>query len=131
VTQKQLKDALGRVGADVKRNAMGIKSVNSRVGKLGSRVDGIATVNRVQSKQIGKVQKLIQLDAALDFAQGISFDGGDLALDPYHLFRGAVKSGMVGDAKGAAGNPFLVGAIGLVLNRPTVLGRFLSDNTSE
>ena len=40
VQQRQFADALTQVGGDLRRNAMGIKTVNSRLGVLDGRVAG-------------------------------------------------------------------------------------------
>lgn len=121
VTQKQLQDALARVASDVKRNAQGLKTLNAQVGKVSTRVDGVVEVNRLQSRQIGKLDKQMKMDAALDIAG--SFDG--TGLDAFQLFKGAVKSGVLGDQKGALGNPFLIGALGMLLKNPQILSGIL------
>jgi len=132
VTQKQFKSALGRLGREDRRNAKGIKTVNIRVGKLNGRVDGVVSVNRVQSKHISKLNKQMQLDGALEFAG--SYDPGSGSIGLYQLLKGAVKSGMLGDAKGAMGNPLLVGGIGLLLREDaegnSLLSNFTSRNTA-
>jgi len=121
VTQKQLQDALGRVGADVKRNGEGIKTINARMGGLATRVDDVVSVNKVQSRAIGKLDKMMKIDGALDLAE--SFTPGGIST--FQLLRGAVKSGLLGDGKGALGNPLVIGGIGLVLNNPGILGGLL------
>jgi hypothetical protein len=131
VTQKQFKDALGRVGADVRRNATGIKTVNSRVGKLDGRVNDVVAVNRVQSKAISKVEKMIKIDGALDFAQSFTAatdsTSGTVTLTPNfsNLFKGAIKSGMLGDMKGALSNPAVVGGLAFLLTNTNILGGIL------
>jgi hypothetical protein len=118
VTQKQLQETVGRVGADIRRNALGIKTVNDRVGRLDGRVDAVVSVNKIQSSHIGKLKRQMKLGAALDFAEGVKFDLTDktFGVNPLPLFRGAVKSGVLGDAKGVLGSPAFVGAIGVLLN---------------
>jgi hypothetical protein len=118
VTQKQLQDALGRVGADVKRNGEGIKTLNARLGGLTTRVDDVVAVNKVQSRAIGKLDKQMKIDGALDLAE--SFTPGGISA--FQLLRGAVKSGLLGEGKGPLGNPLVIGGIGLVLNNPGILG---------
>ena len=116
VTQTQLKEALARVGTDIKRNGDGIKTLNTRFTGLNSRVDDVVVVNKVQSKELGKLGKQMKIDGALELAEAITFPAaGGAELDPYRVLRGAVKSGMLGDAKGALGNPLLIGGGGLVL----------------
>lgn len=122
VTQKELQAALGRVGEDVRRNAAGIKTLTGRVDATDRRVDGVVTVNTVQSKHIAKLDYQMKLDGALDLAS--SLNGGQLNLPT--VFRGAVKSGLIGDKKGSLGSPLLIGAIAFVLqNNPNILGNLL------
>jgi hypothetical protein len=121
VTQKQLQEALGRVGADVKRNGEGIKAINARLSGLTTRVDDVVSVNRIQSRTIGKLDKQMKIDGALDLAE--SFTPGGISA--FQLLRGAVKSGLLGEGKGLLGNPLMIGAIGLFLNNPGILGGLL------
>lgn len=123
VTQKQMKAALGRVGKDVRRNASGIKAVNMQLKKVDTRLSGVVTVNRVQSKRIAGIDKRIKMDGALDFAE--SFNAATSEINLYQVFKGAIKSGLLGDTKGALANPLVIGGIGLVLNNPGILGGFL------
>lgn len=118
VTQKQFKSSLGRVGTDIRRNAKGIKSIHGSMRKLGSRVDDVVSVNRVQSRHIGRLQRQAKIDGALELAG--SFDNG--SIDLIQAFRGAVKLGLLGDTKGALGNPALIGAAALFLRNPQILG---------
>ena len=126
VTQKQLKSALSRAGAESRRNAAGIKTVNARIGRLNGRVNGAVSVNRVQSRRINKLNKQMKLDGALEFAQ--SFDGQ--SIDVFQLLKGAVKSGVLGDTKGALSNPLVIGGIGLLLRQPGILTGLLSRTTA-
>ena len=125
VTQKQLQDALGRVGADVKRNGEGIKTINTRLGGLTTRVDDVVAVNRIQSREIGKLDKQMKIDGALELAE--SFTPGGISA--FQLLKGAVKSGLLGDGKGPRGNPLVIGGIGLVLNNPGILGGLVPRST--
>jgi hypothetical protein len=120
VTQKQFTDALTRVGTDVRRNAQGIKSVNSRV-------NGVVKVNRVQSRAIGKVDKTMKLDGALEFVE--AFNPTTQAIDVFQLFKGAVASGFIGQTKGPLGNPFVIGGIGLLLRNPGILSGLFTPPT--
>lgn len=54
----------------------------------------------------------MKLDGALEFAE--SYDGN--TLDFISLFKGAVKSGMLDNTKGALASPAVIGGIGLLLN---------------
>jgi hypothetical protein len=121
VTQKQLEEALGRVATDVKRNGEGIKTLNTRLGGLTTRVDDVVAVNKIQSRELGKLDKQMKIDGALDLAE--SFTPGGISA--FQLLRGAVKSGFLGDGKGALGNPLVIGGIGLILNNPGILGGLL------
>jgi hypothetical protein len=122
VTQKQLQEALGRVGTDVRRNAEGIKTINTRVAGLTGRVDNIVTVNTIQSREIGKLDKRMKIDGALELVESLTSVGGQTSLDPYQLLKGAVKSGFLGEGKGALSSPWAIGGIGFVLRNTNVLG---------
>lgn len=131
VTQKQFKEAMGRVGEETRRNAEGIKTVNGRVGKLDNRVDGVVDVSKVHSKKIVSLDTRMKLDGALDFAQSFSVqtatDGSmNLVTDFSQILRGAVKNGALGEGKGALTNPWVVGGIGLVLRNPGIIGGLLT-----
>jgi hypothetical protein len=118
VTQKQLEEALGRVATDVKRNGEGIKTLNTRLGGLTTRVDDVVSVNKIQSRELGKLDKQMKIDGALDLAEAFTPGG----ISAFQLLRGAVKSGFLGEGKGALGNPLVIGGIGLILNNPGILG---------
>lgn len=126
VSQTQFKEAMTRVGDETRRNAEGIKTVNDRVGKLDGRVQGVVTVATAQGRKLGSLDRRMKLDAALDFAQSFNVETGTdgsvrLAVpDLTQLLKSAVKSGVLGDGKGALGNPWVVGGIGLAL-RPNLL----------
>jgi len=131
VTQKQFKEAMGRVGEETRRNAEGIKTVNARVGKLDNRVDGVVDVSKVQSKKIVSLDTRMKLDGALDFAASFSVqtatDGSmNLVTDFSQILRGAVKNGALGDGKGALSNPWVVGGIGMILRNPGIIGGLLT-----
>lgn len=134
VTQTQLKEALARVGNDVRRNAEGIKTVNAQMGRLTNQVKEVVAINGVQGTRIGRLDRQMRLDGALDFATSFSLanDAGTLSLVPNlpQLMRGALKTGMVGgDPKGALSNPLLIGGIGFLLNNPQIIGNLLGDRT--
>ena len=125
VTQKQLQDALGRVGADVRRNAQGIKTVNGRV-------DGVVKVNKVQSRAIGRLDKAMKIDGVFEFIE--AYNGTVAAPTPgsinlYQVLKGAVKSGYIGQGKGALANPLVLGGVGLVLRNPGILGGLIPPTT--
>jgi hypothetical protein len=134
VTQKQLQDALGRVGSDVRRNALGIKTINTRLGAIDTRVDAVVAVNTAQSQKLGQLDRQMRLDGALDVAQSISLstESGQLTMQPNlgRLLQGAIKSGLIGtDPKGAFSNPALVGGIGFLLSNPAILGNILGGRS--
>lgn len=125
VTQQQFKEALGRVGAETRRNAEGIKTVNARVGKLDGQVTDLTTLSKSHNKRLGTLDNRMKIDGALDFASAFSVTtdaSGNSTLTPdfTQLLRGAVKNGVLGDGKGALSNPWVVGGIGLAL-RPGFL----------
>ncbi|MCW8934384.1 MAG: hypothetical protein OQK98_06645 [Gammaproteobacteria bacterium] len=126
VTHPQLKSAMGRVGKDIRRNAIGIKSVNKRVASVGRRVDGVVSVNRVQSKNIGRLKQQMKLDGALDFAESLSANAdGTLALNLLPMLKGAIKSGMLGSSKGAFSSPAVIGGLGFLLSNPQIFSGLL------
>jgi hypothetical protein len=135
VSQRQLKDFADKAAEEDRRNAEGIKVVNDRLGKLDSRVDGMATVNELQTKRIRSLDTRLRLDGALDFASSFSTVPGDtegslnLVTDFGQIFRGAVKNGALGGGKGALSNPWVVGGIGLVLKNPTIISGLLGSGT--
>jgi hypothetical protein len=133
VTQAQLKDALARVGNDVRRNAMGIKTVNTQVGRLTSQVRDVVAVNTVQSTRLGRLDKQMQLDGALDFATSFQVvsdtSGTSLVPNLPALLRGALKVGAFGNLKGGFANPLVIGGVGLLLNNPQILGGLFSPRT--
>jgi hypothetical protein len=124
VTQAQLKEALDRVGADVRRNAQGIKTINTRLNTLDGRVTNVVSVAATQTRQITALERRMRIDGALDFAQSVSTsrDGAALNVNVVRLLSGAAKTGMLGDLRGPLGNPALIGGLGLVLNNPGILG---------
>jgi len=126
VTQPQLKNALGRVAKDVRRNALGVKTVNKKLGNIDAQVDGVISVNRVQNTKINKLRQQMKLDGALEFAESITAnDNGSLELNLLPMLKGAVKSGMLGGSKGALSNPAVVGGLGFLLSNPQILSGIL------
>jgi hypothetical protein len=115
VTQKQLADALSRVGEDVKRNAAGIKALNGQVSDL-------AVTTKIQGTRLGKMDRLMKIDGALDVAQALTLTGDGttgvtgMNVNLGALLGGAVKSGAFGDMKGTFGNPLVLAGIAFVLS---------------
>lgn len=60
VTQAQLRSALGKVSADVRRNATGIKSLNTRVNANLSRLNQQNAVNVRQNRRITALDRRIE-----------------------------------------------------------------------
>lgn len=125
VTQKQLKDALARVGVDVRRNAEGIKTINTRLQTIGSRVDSVVAISDAHNKKIMRFDKQMQLDGTFEFVESLTPTGVNL----YQILKGAAKSGMLGDGTGALANPFVLGGLGLVLNNPALLSGLIPNKT--
>lgn len=111
----------------VKRDLLGLKRKDRQQDKLiyQNRKRSLANtkINRIQSKNLGRLDRQMKLDGALEFAQSISIADNSLDVDLVRMFQGAVKAGMLGDLRGALGNPALVGGIGLLLrNRQLFTG---------
>lgn len=131
VTHPELKNALARVGKDIRRNALGIKTVNKRIAGVSSRVDGAVRVNRVQNKNIGKLNQQMKLDGALDFAASITTNADNsMELDLVSLLRGAIKSGMLGGTTGAFSSPAVVGGLAFLLKNTSLFDNILSSKTT-
>lgn len=108
-------------GTEVQRNAQGIKAINDRITALDSKVNQAVGVIARDRAAIRKMEKLTKIDGALDLAS--SFDGN--SLDVFQVVKGSFKSGFLGEPKGALGNPAVIGAIGLLLKNPGILGSVL------
>jgi hypothetical protein len=119
VTQKQLKEALTRVGVDIKRNATGIKTINTRLGTITTRVDDVVGVAKIQSNRIGRLDKRTKNDAVLELVGSIGTTG---QLSLFQAYKSAVGGGLIGEGDGAFGNPLVIGGIGLLLANPNILG---------
>ena len=57
VTKKQLQASLSRVGKDVRRNALAIKSNDRDIARNASRISTVSKVNRSQTKALAKIRK--------------------------------------------------------------------------
>jgi len=57
VTKKQLQASLSRVGKDVRRNALAIKSNDRDIARNASRISTVSKVNRAQTKALAKIRK--------------------------------------------------------------------------
>jgi hypothetical protein len=97
-----------RPGAmEAQRNGQGIKALNDRMNALDT--------------------KLGKIDGALDLAQSLNVAAdGRTSLDVFQVVKGSLKSGFLGEPKGALGNPVVIGAAGLLLRNPGILGRLLN-----
>lgn len=107
--------------ADFQRNGQGIKALNDRINALDARLNQTVNVVAKDRLAVRRLEKLTKIDGALDLVS--SFDG--TSLDTFQLLRGSVKSGFLGEPKGALGNPAVIGAIGLLLRNPGILGQVL------
>ncbi|BFM10678.1 hypothetical protein R50072_08310 [Simiduia litorea] len=83
-------------------------------------------VNHLQTKGIGKLNKQMSLDGALEFADSITMTDNGMEINLASILKGLIKTGMLGDTKGALGNPAVIGGIGLLLNNPGILGGILA-----
>lgn len=137
VTQTQLKEFSARIGDDVRRNAMGIKTINARFGQVTGRVDGLVDAGRLQTTRIARLNKQMQLDGALEFAQSISVQTNattnNLEIVPNFaaLLKGAVKTGVLGGSTGALSNPYVVGGIGFLLANTGILQNILAPRPTS
>jgi hypothetical protein len=118
VSQKQLREALTRVGVDIKRNATGIKTVNTRLNGIITRVDDVMSVSSIQSKRIGRLDKRTKNDAVLELVGSLQSTNG---LSIFQAYKSAVGGGLIGEGDGAFGNPLVIGGIGLLLANPNIL----------
>jgi hypothetical protein len=132
VTQKQLQDALTRVGVDIRRNAEGIKTVNTRLNTITGRVDSVVSVSAAQNRALTRLDKQMKIDGAFEFVEALKpgTGGASATIDIYQILKGVTKSGFLGDGTGAWSNPLVIGGIGLLLNRPEILGGFLTPRTT-
>lgn len=123
VTQPQLKVALAKVGKEHKRNALGIRSLNRKLSRTRSGIAANTKINRIQSTQISKINKLNKADGVLEFVA--AYDTATQSVDAFQLLKGAVKSGMIGTGKGGLSNPYIIGGLGLLLNNSNLLGNLV------
>ena len=107
--------------AEMQRNGQGIKAINDRINALDSKVNQAVGVIAKDRAAVRRLEKLGKIDGALDLAS--SFDGS--SLDVFQVLKGSLKSGFFGEPKGALGNPAVIGAIGLLLRNPGILGQVL------
>jgi hypothetical protein len=104
---------------DAQRNGMGIKALNDRINALDTKVDQAVRVVAQDRAAVRKLEKLNKIDGALDLAS--SFNAG--SIDVFQVVKGSYKIGAFGEPKGALGNPVLIGAVGLLLRNPGILGQ--------
>ncbi len=125
VTRAEFIQATDELWTGEKRNAKGIRTLNTRLGRVSGQVTELAAVNAAQSQRIARLDKLLKLDGVLDLVEGVKVSTTDnkLEFNFFQLLKGAVKVGALGDAKGFAGNPLVVGGAGLLLNNPDLLNR--------
>jgi hypothetical protein len=106
---------------DFQRNGQGIKALNDRVNALDAKLNQTVAIVARDRVAVRRLDKLVKIDGALDLVS--SFDGN--SLNAFQLLRGSIKSGFLGEPKGALGNPAVIGAIGLLLQNPGILGQVL------
>jgi hypothetical protein len=108
-------------GTDFQRNGQGIKALNDRINSLDAKLNQTVAVVARDRVAVRRLDKLVKIDGALDLVS--SFDGN--SLNAFQLLRGSLKSGFLGEPKGALGNPAVIGGIGLLLQNPGILGQVL------
>lgn len=126
VSQTQLKEALGRVGDEDRRNAEGIKTINARLNTLGGQVDGVLAVTASQTRTLTRIDKQMKIDGAFEFVEAFTPTQAGASINVYQLLKGATKSGFLGDGTGAMSNPLVIGGLGLLLNNPNLLSGILA-----
>jgi hypothetical protein len=115
---------------------MGIKTINTRVGQIAGRVDGVADASRMHATRITKLNKQMQLDGALDFSKSITVSAdatsGELRVVPdfSQVLKGLVKTGVVGTTTGPLSNPWVVGGVGFLLSNTGILTNLLAPRTT-
>jgi hypothetical protein len=109
--------------AEAQRNGQGIKAINDRINALDSKVDQAVRVIAQDRAAVRRLEKLGKIDGALDLAA--SFNPTTGGIDVFQVVKGSLKSGFLGEPKGALGNPAVIGAAGLLLRNPGILGQVL------
>jgi hypothetical protein len=113
---------------EAQRNGQGIKAMNDRLNALDTKVDQAVRAIARERAAVRRLEKLGKIDGALDLAASVTSDPGTGAfrIDVFQVVKGSLKSGFLGELTGPLGNPALIGAAGLVLRNPGILGRFLN-----
>ena len=109
---------------EVQRNGQGIKAINDRINALDSKVDQAVKAVAQDRAAVRRLEKLGKIDGALDLAASVNSDPstGAISIDVFQVVKGSLKSGFLGEPKGALGNPVLIGAAGLLLRNPGLVG---------
>jgi hypothetical protein len=117
-----------RPGAmEAQRNGQGIKALNDRINALDTKVDQAVKAISQDRAAVRRLEKLGKIDGALDLAQSLNVAAdGKTSLDVFQVVKGSLKSGFLGEPKGALGNPAVIGAAGLLLRNPGILGGILN-----
>lgn len=117
--------------AEAQRNGQGIKAINDRINALDSKVDQTVRAIAHDRAAVRRLEKLGKLDGALDLAAGFTFDSaaGNLNIDLLQVIKGLLKSGFLGEPKGALGNAALVGGAGFVARNPAVISGIFRPRT--
>lgn len=117
----------------VSRDLATLKQQNAQQDRKLRDIEGLArknlSVNTAQTKSIGKIHKQMKLDGALDFASSIAVTENGMEINLANVLKGAIKSGMLGDPRGALGNPLVIGGLGVLLNNPTILSGLFAPKT--
>ena len=130
-SRNEMRSGLSRVSSGVRRNAAGIKRLKQHLLRVDRRVTHVQRVSRAQEKHLNKLKKQVELDAALEFAQSVSSVDGTTKIDMFQLFKGAVKSGMIGPEMGPVSHPLSVVAIGVLLNNEGLLAKLTGGTTTN
>jgi len=111
--------------AEAQRNGQGIKAINDRINALDQKVDQAVRAISQDRAAVRRLEKLGKIDGALDLAA--SFNG--TSIDVFQVVRGALKSGFLGEPKGALGSPAVIGLAGLVLKNPGIISGILGKSS--
>jgi hypothetical protein len=104
---------------DLQRNGQGIKALNERINALDAKLNQTVTVVARDRVAVRRLEKLNKIDGAFDLVSAIDLEGKNL--NAVQLLRGSIKSGFLGEPKGALGNPAVIAAAAFVLQNPGIL----------
>ena len=104
----------------MQRDGQGIKAINDRINALEGRVNEAVGVIARDRTDIIRETKLRKVNGAFELVQ--SLDPVTHNIDVFQVLKGSFQSGFFGEPKGALGNPAVIGAVGLLLRNPGLLG---------